>query len=383
MLSDILKAGINVVLHTLWRGTAVFPLKKNRVLVMPSNGHYYCNLKYVDKKMRERGSGVEMVWAAKEKGDGSYPAGVTAISRYSLSFLYYFFTSKVILFNDSIPSWLTKRKGQVFINTWHGGGAYKRVAAVFIDNPNHWQRARSYHIFNQIDYMVSACRKFTEGYEMVVAIPAKYLPIGMPRNDLFFHADKVEQASEAVRKCYGISKEIGIVLYAPTFRDNGMKLDLDVAELLASLEKRFHKKFILFVRSHPHVAQDIFQGAPQGKSAVDVSGYADMQELLAAADVLITDYSSSIWDFSFTGRPCFIYANDLSSYKKERNFYTPIEEWPFPLAENNNELQKNILHFDEADYRQKVKAHQEALGSYETGHAAERLCELIEKLCEK
>ena len=218
---------------------------------------------------------------------------------------------------------------------------------------------------------------------MDVAIPAKYLPIGMPRNDLFFHADKVEQASEAVRKCYGISKEIGIVLYAPTFRDNGMKLDLDVAELLASLEKRFHKKFILFVRSHPHVAQDIFQGAPQGKSAVDVSGYADMQELLAAADVLITDYSSSIWDFSFTGRPCFIYANDLSSYKKERNFYTPIEEWPFPLAENNNELQRNILRFDETDYRQKVEAHQEALGSYENGHAAECLCELIESLCKK
>ncbi len=186
-----------------------------------------------------------------------------------------------------------------------------------------------------------------------------------------------------MRKCYNISKDRGIVLYAPTFRDNGMKLDLDVAELLASLEKRFHKKFILFVRSHPHVAKDIFAGAPQSDMAVDVSGYADMQELLAAADVLITDYSSSIWDFSFTGRPCFIYANDLASYKKERNFYTPIEEWPFPLAENNGELQRNISDFDEADYRGKVKAHQEALGSYETGHAAEALCELIEKLCKK
>ena len=347
MLSDIIKAGINAIAHRLWRGMMIFPLKGNRVLMIPANGHYYCNLKYIDEEIRERGSDVETVWAVKEKGDSSYPTGVSMISSTGLSFLYYFFTSKVIIFNDGIPSWLTKRKGQVFINTWHGGGAYKRVAAVFIDNPNHWQKTRSYHIFNQIDYMVSACRKFTEGYEMDVAIPAKYLPIGMPRNDLFFHADKVEQASEAVRKCYGISKEIGIVLYAPTFRDNGMKLDLDVAELLASLEKRFHKKFILFVRSHPHVAQDIFQGAPQGKSAVDVSGYADMQELLAAADVLITDYSSSIWDFSFTGRPCFIYANDLSSYKKERNFYTPIEEWPFPLAERNMELQDNILRFDE------------------------------------
>lgn len=83
------------------------------------------------------------------------------------------------------------------------------------------------------------------------------------------------------------------------------------------------------------------------KDVVDVSGYADMQELLCATDVLLTDYSSFMWDYSLTGRPCFIYANDLDQYKKERNFHTPITDWPFPMAERNSELQKEILGFDE------------------------------------
>ena len=380
MLIDMGKTILAKMIHAGLRVMLAFPIKRNRIVFFPGNGHYYCNLKYVDEEIRREGLPLDVVWVCKQIGDTSYPAGICKVSRHSFSLIYHFCTARAILFNDWIPSWLIKRKGQVWINTWHGGGAYKRVAAVFCDNPNRWQKQRSYHIFNQIDDMVSACRKFTEGYEMDVRIPAKYLPIGMPRNDIFFHKERAEKASAAVRKHYGAPDDVGIVLYAPTFRDNGLKLDLNVGELLASLEKRFHKKFVLFVRSHPHVAKDIFDGAKNEDRVVDVSGYADMQELLCAADVLITDYSSSIWDFSFTGRPCFIYANDLVHYKQERNFYTPIEEWPFPLAENNAELQKRIAEFDEDFYKKAIRDHQEALGSYETGPASQKLCQLLAEI---
>ncbi len=372
LLAEIIKWGLSVF--------CLCPIRKNTIIFIPSNGHYYCNLKYVDEEIRRNGLRAEITWVTKGNADDSYPSGVRRISRRSFSFLYRFCTAKVILFNDGIPSWLIKRKGQVWINTWHGGGAYKRVAAVFCDNPNRWQKKRSYCIFNRIDYMVSACRKFTEGYEMDVRIPAKYLPIGMPRNDIFFHEEKMREAAERVRACYDVPKDCGIVMYAPTFRDDGMRQDLDTEKLLAALEARFHKKFVLFVRSHPHVAKDIFEGSGDRGRIFDVSAYADMQELLCAADVLITDYSSSIWDFSFTGRPCFIYANDLQAYKEERNFYTPIEEWPFPLAERNAELAENILHFDEEMYARDVRVHHERLGSYETGHACEALCRLIEEM---
>ena len=137
------------------------------------------------------------------------------------------------------------------------------------------------------------------------------------------------------------------------------------------------------MRSHPHLAKDIFAKANRHNRVIDVSSYVDMQELLAASDVLITDYSSSMWDFSFTGRPCFIYANDLSSYKMERNFHTPIDEWPFPLAERNEELKSNILNFDQHDYECKVRQHHEELGSYENGNASFELCNIIMRLINK
>ncbi len=382
MLIEMAKTIIVKIIHGILRLLFLFPPRGNRVVIVPSNGHYYCNLKYVDQELRREGLPLEVIWISKGE-DASYPADVRRISMRSWAFLYYFCTARVILFNDCLPLWLTKRKGQVFINTWHGGGAYKRMAAVFIANPNCWYKMRFYYIFNRIDYMVSASRRTTEGYEMDIGIPTKYLPIGMPRNDLFFDRKKMAEKSALVRAHYGVGEDVGIVLYAPTFRDNGIKLDLNGSCLLAALEQRFHKKFILFVRSHPHRAKDIFTNTQSGVNEVDVSGYADMQELLAAADVLITDYSSSIWDFSFTGRPCFIYANDIASYKEERDFYIPIDKWGFPLAENNEELERNISAFDEEDYRRKAEAHQKSLGSYETGHASEALCRLIDTLCRK
>jgi CDP-glycerol glycerophosphotransferase len=113
------------------------------------------------------------------------------------------------------------------------------------------------------------------------------------------------------------------------------------------------------------------------QAVIDVSDYPDMQDLLCAVDVLITDYSSSIWDFSFTHKPCFLYAPDLEEYKSNRDFYTPIEEWPFPLAKTNQELIENIKNFDSKEYIGKVNKHHKELGSYETGHATEHFCKLL------
>ena len=384
MLIEFLKTVIAKISHVLLHVMYIFPMKNNRILFFPTNGHYYCNLKYLDEYIRLQESQLELIWICKQMNDASYPSGVKKVEQKSFSFLYYFFTSKVIIFNNWIPSWLTKRDDQIFINTWHGGGAYKKVDTVFINNPNTWQRKRCYYIFNQIDYLVSACGGFTGAFEAEVCIPAKYLPIGMPRNDVFFDKDTMNQKSDKVRQFYNVPRVWGIVIYAPTFRNDGMKLDLDVEMLLTSLEERFHKKFVLFERSHPHPAgvyTDIFAENSGNAKVIDVSGYADMQELLCTADVLITDYSSLIWDVSFAGHPCFIYANDLLAYKGERNFYTPIEEWPFALAENNIELRNNILSFDDESYKRKVEEHHIKLGSYETGHASEALYKLLLTLC--
>lgn len=386
MICEFCKTIIAMMVSGMLHVFLLFPISQEKILFFPANGHYYCNLKYIDEKMREKKLPFKEIWVDKIQDDMSYSKKIKRCTRYSLAFLYHFFTAKVVLFNDGLPSWLFKRSGQVFINTWHGGGAYKKIDAVFKNMPNNWEKNRRKRIWDSIDYMVSSCQRFTEVFQSDTGIKAKFLPIGMPRNDLFFDPNKIFKVSSKIRKHYGLDKNVGIVLYAPTFRDNGIKLDLDVEELLHSLQIRFHKRFVLFVRSHPHIAKDIFDSLKRSEDAVDVSTYPDMQELLAATDVLITDYSSSMWDFSFTKKPCFIYANDLHAYRRERNFHTPIERWPFPLAENNRELQKNILSFDEMrgntlSYLQKLLQHHKELGSFEQGNASYQICRLIEDIC--
>ena len=102
-----------------------------------------------------------------------------------------------------------------------------------------------------------------------------------------------------------------------------------------------------------------------------------MQELLYATDVLISDYSSCLWDASLSYIPSFIYAADLEYYSEKRNFHTPIKEWPYPLAETEDELVKNIRGFDENKYKENVDSHHKSLGSFESGKACEKIAEYI------
>ena len=114
---------------------------------------------------------------------------------------------------------------------------------------------------------------------------------------------------------------------------------------------------------------------------MDLTEYEDMQELLLATDVMINDFSSSMWDFMLTGKPSFMYAIDMKHYIETTEVYTPIEEWPFPKSTNNDELVDSIVSFDEEKYIENCKKHYETLGGCETGHACEQVCKRIAEVC--
>lgn len=105
-----------------------------------------------------------------------------------------------------------------------------------------------------------------------------------------------------------------------------------------------------------------------------------MQELIAVTDVAITDYSSWIYDFVLLRKPGFIFATDIGKYNNERGFYYPLEETPFPIAKNNDELIKNILTFENEGYQERVESFLIDKGCYEDGHASERVAELINEI---
>jgi CDP-glycerol glycerophosphotransferase len=289
-------------------------------------------------------------------------------------------TAKYIITTHTIEPCFPIRKNQKIIYTWHGGGAYKKVDDVGIFKKRRWSRSIMRNIRSKmITYVISSCKKFTELHCDIWNItPDKFLPSGMPRNDILFSHDI--QIKEKVYKYYNINTKKKIILYAPTYRGDFRLLRkieyfsmLKIEEIIKSLGVKYEEDFILLYRTH-YIISGCWINIP---NIISVSDYPDMQELLCATDVLITDYSSCIWDFSFTFKPCFIYAPDLKKYQVEQGFYTPIEDWPFPLAETNEELMKNIFNFDEEKYKQAIKRHHADLGSYEKGTACEQICRIL------
>ena len=106
-----------------------------------------------------------------------------------------------------------------------------------------------------------------------------------------------------------------------------------------------------------------------------------MQELLLAADVLINDFSSSMWDYMLTGKPCFTFAQDLQHYVETTEVYSPVADWPFPKSTNMEKLISDIENFNEADYSDRCRKHYEELGGCETGEATSLVCKCIAEKC--
>jgi CDP-glycerol glycerophosphotransferase len=291
----------------------------------------------------------------------------------SIKNLFFLLTSKVIISNVGFPALIPYRKKQILINTWHGGGAYKQERATFMGKT----------MGMRTDFFISSCKMFTEVMSRDKNISStRFLPYGMPRNDLFFSSllDK-----DMIKKKIGIDSSTSIILYAPTFRGkyrqdiqndcNINDIGINISAVIDAVTTRYNKKFILLYRSH-HAMKSIDINNDKCKN---VAAYPDMQELLYITDIFITDYSSSMWDFSFTFRPGFLFTPDIEEYKDERGFYTPISEWPFPFATTNEQLCKNILNYNEEVSIKKIRHHHAALGSYENGNATKMILEKIQE----
>lgn len=180
----------------------------------------------------------------------------------------------------------------------------------------------------------------------------------------------------------GIEEDEITVLYAPTFRKERnhageLGFAFPVKNVLTAFEKRYDKHIRLIVRAH-HADTHSYT---YDTGTIDASDYEDMQRLLCAADILITDYSSSMWDFALTGKPCLLYVPDLQEYiATDRGFYTEPETWPGILCEDTEQLIHSILSLDEEACATRAKKYLTASGSYETGHACEQVGARIQEV---
>lgn len=170
-----------------------------------------------------------------------------------------------------------------------------------------------------------------------------------------------------------------MALYTPTFRKNyDMSVyDLHTDALLNTLRTRFDGEWYLLMRLHPHLMNQTgcFCYSDQALQATD---YDDVQELLCAADVLISDFSAIMVDYLITKRPCFLYTPDYAEYTaNDRNLYFDIKALPFAGFEHQDQLMEHIRSFSEEDYTKKINEFLDKIGSYEDGKASRRVYKIM------
>lgn len=355
-------------MRVLLRGMYIFPIKQNKIYLSSNRGtSVNCNPWYIYNYMRKKyPDKYEYIWEYS-KSDKKDTSDTQFVKPKSLKAIYNMLTSKIIISNDGLGSFIPKRKSQYFINTWHGGGAYKRVGSETITEKT--EEMINNLCGHQTDMFISSSKKFTEVMSRSKAISKeKFLECGMPRNDFLINGAS-KDVVEKVRAYFHVKDDKKIVLFAPTYRGEEGKaeinLNIDVLGCLDALKKRFGGEWVFLMRKHHFVEHMECEGS------VDASNYPDMQELLCAADVFITDYSSTIWDYSLTLKPGFLFVPDLEKYSSDRNFYTIPETWAFPLAKTNEELVELIKDYDETKSKEKIKYHHDLLGNKESGRAAE------------
>lgn len=351
----------------------VVPIKKNRVIFESFSGDgYSCNPKYISERLKEKYKNIEIVWAVKNQD--ILPKNVVFCKYRSFKHFILRISSKVYVCNFLQAVEIPKRKKQIEIQTWHGGGCYKKVGNEEKARSSVYDIRLKMHI-QETDYFIASSEYWEEEVmRKQFGYTGKALEIGMPRNDCLI-GDIDEEKKNLIRKQAGIDIDAFAVLYAPTWREGLDKYEtINYKEIQKAFEKRFRKKCQVLFRAHLY-------GKEQEKSIVNLTNYPDMQELLYACDALITDYSSSMWDFSLTAKPCFLYVPDLQRYIDQRGFDKDINTWGFPVCQSNTQLVEQILTFDEKDFKMKMDKHQKELKTFEDGNATEKVVDLIAHIC--
>lgn len=367
-------------------------IDKNKIVIMHYDNMYQCNPKYICEELLRENRGYDIVFVVKPEIADAVPSplpeGVRTVKINSLEHFYELATAKVWVDNAlCCPlSFVRKKKGQILINTWHGSMGLKKITGV----PDRKWRLGARIAGKNTDFMISNSDFETRVYRTTYWQDPKtrVLEYGHPRNDILF-CDESRRAQLKKKVCehFGIDDDTRLILYAPTFR-NSMDIsayDIDYERVMSAAEKRFGGKWKMINRYHIKVADklDNLGVLKNNEDVLNGNTYDDIQELLAVCDMGITDYSSWICDFVLTGRPAFIYASDLEKYDKERGFYYPLTETPFPIASDNDMMEANIIGFDSEKYSSDRDSFLEARGCREDGKASRRVAALIRKVMER
>ncbi len=352
-------------------------LVQNAVLFESHRGSMVgCNPLDVFLELRSSHPELKFFWAVGKGVDA--PEGSTAVPFGSTAYLRALATSKYLVNNSNFPWFFRKVPGQVYLQTWHGT-PLKRLARDISTNYltksylDTMDREASYW-----DYLITPNEFCSHILPNAFGFSGEVIESGYPRNDRLTTATGSDR--QRIRESLGVrDPSVNLVLYAPTWRDfkrtaTGKWDTVNFMDPEIELPEGFKMMF----RGHSNTIEA--HTTKVAGNAIDVTTYPDVTDLYLAADVLVTDYSSVMFDYTVTGKPILFLAPDLDRYRAERGFYFDFEsEAPGPILNSDFELLATLMRIDEVSnqYLDKYRAWQRKFNGLEDGSAAKRVVKRV------
>ena len=363
--------GKNTSLIEKYRTFRKEPIKENCIVFESLWGRSYnCSPAAFYEYILANHPEYECIWFLNDV-ETTIKGNAKKVERKTEEFYHYLATAKYFVYNTNLPLSFVKRDGQVVIQTMHGTPFKTFGLDVTDEISTEKERLRAVKRADMWDYLV-AQGEFTKGMAWRwFRYRNNILETGYPRTDKIYLAEKDETIK--LKNDLGIPKDKKIILYAPTWRDlNSFDMELDINTMKDALSD----EYVLLIRPHYFVAE--FYKVPEdGKFVFDAGRVSSIEDLYPATDILITDYSSVMFDFALTGKPMIFYAYDLTEYTENtRGSYFDISsEAPGCLAQTTEEVIDSIKNLDTFYdiHGERIQAFRQKYLTYENDRSSETI----------
>ena len=373
-------------------GSYIIPINDKIILFESSNGRNYTgNPRSIYEEILSQGLENEFkcIWIFSNT-DTEVPGNAIKVKKSYFKFLYYTLRSGAWVFDSRHLYYLKKNKKTKYIQTWHGTPLKKLALDMdYIDMSGNQDIEKYHDDFRKNsaiwDYLISQNKFSSEVFRRAFDFKGEMLEIGYPRNDILINKNNKEDIDK-IKSRLNISKEKKVILYAPTWRDNqyyakgkykfATEMDFD------AMAKELSDDYVLIVKFHYLVKENI-DWTKYNDFIIECDADWDIQELYLISDMMITDYSSVMFDYSILKRPMIFFTYDLENYKnKLRDFYFDMfEEVPGPICETNDEMIYFIKNYTEKGYMsefgEKYQKWSEKFNTFDDGKASKKIIELI------
>jgi CDP-glycerol glycerophosphotransferase (TagB/SpsB family)/glycosyltransferase involved in cell wall biosynthesis len=294
---------------------------------------------------------------------------------------YQFGRAKYVILNDYHRQLykMKLRKETEVIQMWHACGAFKKFghsAVGYADSNTTEFENRAHQSYTKV--VVSSKEVVPFYAEAFKVDPKNVLPLGLPRTDVFYDKEVREFVTDKFLGSYPLLKNKKVITYAPTFRGNpkerkAFNLQLDLSKMAQELSK----DYVLVLKLHPAVKKNVIIPDKAKNFVIDLSDQ-DINEVLMMTDILISDYSSLVFEYATLERPLIFYAYDYENYMKERAFFYDYEDFvPGPISKTTSEIIE-LVQKNEFDL-EKVKEFNKRFNEYQDGQSSKRFVETLIK----